>query len=221
MIQVPPIVKAQREITGQLAITFKDDEGKELVKAFSELRAGLSWPIRSLPGYMAILGLYSGAAFGKPDSLMLLYEKEYSNSIELMTDAYNRAHDLRFQLFYTNRQKPDWDGFNYEFQRKIRSGLGSRDIRLNHSPFAADFMMGKDTIKRLGQGKVLDVPKASLFFKQILDFSADRMNTDHPEYEFHAINGVRYVLVAWDLQNKAQGKTSGEGERKISVEGWA
>jgi hypothetical protein len=221
VIQVPPIVKAQREITGQLAITFKDDEGKELVKAFSELRAGLSWPIRSLPGYMAILGLYSGAAFGKADSLLLLYEKEYSNSIELMTDAYNRAHDLRFQLFYTNRQKPDWDGFNYEFQRKIRSGLGSRDIRLNHSPFAADFMMGKDTIKRLGQGKALDVPKASLFFKQILDFSADRMNTDHPEHEFHAINGVRYVLVAWDLQNKGQSKPSGEGERKISVEGWA
>ena len=149
MIQMPEIVKAQRDLAGQLAITFKDDDGKEFVKAFSELRAGVSWPIRSLPGYLAILGLYSGAVFGKADSLMLLYEKEYSNSIDLMTDAYNRAHDLRFQLFYTNRQKGEWDGFNYEFQRKIRSGLGARDIRLNHSPFAADFMMGKDTIKAI------------------------------------------------------------------------
>ena len=174
MINVPEIVKAQRDLTGQLAITFKDDEGKEFVKAFSELRAGISWPIRALPGYMAILGLYSGAVFGKPDSLMLLYEKEYSNSIELMTDAYNRANDLRFQLFYTNRQKAEWDGFNYEFQRKIRGGLGSRDIRLNHSPFAADFMMGKDTIKRLAQEKALHIPTASLFMRQILDFGPEQ-----------------------------------------------
>ena len=221
MINVPEIVKAQRDMMGQLDITFKDDEGKEFVKAFSELRAGISWPIRALPGYMAILGLYSGTSFGKPDSMMLLYEKEYSNSIELMTDAYNRAHDLRFQLFYTNRQKDEWDGFNFEFLRKIRSGLGSRDIKLNHSPFAADFMMGKDTIKRIAQEKALHIPKASLFYRQILDFSPEKMKTDHPEHEFHAINGVRYVLVAWDLQNKGPGRPSGEGERKISVAGWA
>ena len=46
MINIPEIVKAQRDLMGQLAITFKDDEGKEFVKAFSELRAGISWPIR-------------------------------------------------------------------------------------------------------------------------------------------------------------------------------
>jgi hypothetical protein len=220
MINVPEIVKAQRDLTGRLAVIFKDDDGKEFAKAFSELRAGISWPMRELPGYMAILGLYSGAVFGKADSLMLVYEKEYPDSITLMTDAYNRASDLRFQLFYTNRQKPSWEGFNYDFQRKIRGGLGSRDIRLNHSPFADDFMMGKDVIKRLAMGKALQIPSASLFMRQILDFGPERMKTDHPEHEFHAINGVRYVLVAWDLQNKGPGRTSGEGERKISVEGW-
>jgi len=221
MTKVPEIVKAQRDLTGQLGITFKDDEGKEFVKFFSELRAGISWPIKALPGYMAILGLYSGAVFGKPESLMLLYEKEYSNSIALMTDAYNRANDLRFQLFYTNRQKGEWNGFNYEFQRKIRGGLGARDIRLNHAPFAQDFMMGKDIIKRLGQEKALHVPTASLFYKQILDFGPESMKSDYPEHEFHAINGVRYALVAWDLQSNGQGRTSSGGGRKTSVQGWA
>ena len=47
------------------------------------------------------------------------------------------------------------------------------------------------------------------------------MKTEHPEHEFHAINGVRYVLVAWDLQKGIQGKTSGDGDRKSTVEGWA
>ena len=51
-----------------------------------------------------------------------------------MTDAYNRAHDLRFQLFYTNRQKDEWDGFNYEFLRKIRSGLGSTGHKAQSFP---------------------------------------------------------------------------------------
>jgi hypothetical protein len=151
---------------------------------------------------------------------MLLYEREYPDSILLMTDAYNRASDLRFQLFYTNRQKTIWEGFNYEFQRKIRGALGSRDIRLNHSPFADDFLMGKDVIKRMAMGKALQIPSASLFMRQILDFGPERMKTEHPEHEFHAINGVRYILVAWDLQKGIQGKTSGDGDRKSTVEGW-
>jgi hypothetical protein len=221
MTKIPEIVKVQRDLTGQLGITFKDDDGKEFVRFFSELRGGISWPIKALPGYMAILGLYAGAVFGKPDSLMLLYEKEYANSIELMTDAYNRANDLRFQLFYTNRQKGEWNGFNYEFQRKIRGGLGARDIRLNHSPFAQDFMMGKDVIKRFAQEKAIHVPTASLFMKQILDFGPESMKSEYPEHELHAINGVRYLLVAWELQNRSPGRTSGEGDRKITVAGWA
>jgi hypothetical protein len=221
LVEIPNPLKAQRELTGQLAITFLNgDTGKEFVRSFTELRAGISWPIRALPGYMAIVGLYSGAVFGKPDSLMLLYEKEYPDSIQLMTDAYNKANDLRFQLFYTNRQKDEWNGFNSQFLRKIRE-LGSRDIRLNHSPFAADFMMGKDVIKRLASEKALHIPKASLFMKQIYDFSPDRMNSDHPEHEFHAMNGMRYILVPWDLQGKNMGSPAGGGERKISVAGWA
>ncbi len=220
MIDMPEIIKAQRDLTGKLAIAFKGDDGKEFETAFSDIRAGVSWPIRSLPGYLAILGLYSGAVLGNTDSLMLIYEKQYSNSIDLMTDAYNRAHDLRFQLFYTDRRKGDWEGFNFEFQRKIRSGLGAGDIRLNHSPFAPDFMMGKDTIKRFVEKKAIHIPLASLFMRQLMDFGPKTIKTEHPEHEFHALNGVRYVLVAWDLQGKYQERTFGEG-RKISVEGWA
>ena len=81
--------------------------------------------------------------------------------------------------------------------------------------------MGKDVIKRLAQDKALQVPTASLFMKQILDFSPDRMTTEDPEREFHAINGVRYVVVAWGQQKQGQAKTPAEGERKTSVAGWA
>lgn len=218
MIEMPEILKAERDLAGNLAVHFKDDDGKEVVKAFSEIRAGVSWPIRSMKGYLAILGLYSGAMLGNADSLMHIYEKEYLNSIDLMTDAYNRAHDLRFQLFYTDRQRGEWDGFNFEFQRKIHGGLGARDIKLNHSPFAPDFMMGKDTIKRFVEKKAINIPLASLLMRQLMDFGPKSMKTEHPEHEFHALNGVRYVLVAWDLQRK--GIASSQGVRKTSVAGW-
>ena len=42
------------------------------------------------------------------------------------------------------------------------------------------------------------------------------MKTEHPEHEFHAINGVRYVLVAWDLQSKGQNFRRG---RKKDIRG--
>ena len=70
---MPQIQKARRDLMGQIAVTFKGDEGKEFERYFSEMRAGISWPIRDLPGYVAILGLFSGTIFGKAGSLMLVY----------------------------------------------------------------------------------------------------------------------------------------------------
>ena len=133
---------------------------------------------------------------------MLVYESEYPDSLELMTDAYNRAHDLRFQTFYTDRQKLDWKGFNFDFEKKIRGGLGGRDIRLKHSPFANDFVLGKDTIRRFGGQKAFfDLPRASILVDQLSNIQPQDMDTDHPEYKFHAINAFRYLLVAWRHEN--------------------
>ena len=80
--------------------------------------------------------------------------------------------------------------------------------------------MGKDTIKRLAQEKALQVPTASLFLRQILDFGPDRMKSEDPEHEFHAINGVRYVLVAWDLQKReSRAKPPAKGKGKARWRG--
>ena len=49
MIQPPRPQKAQRDLTGLLTVTFRNmDDGKEFIKAFSELRAGdlLADPVR-------------------------------------------------------------------------------------------------------------------------------------------------------------------------------
>jgi hypothetical protein len=222
MNSLPEFKKAQRDLSGLLAMTFLNkDDGKEFTKAFTELRAGISWPIRSVPGYLCILGLYAGARFGAENSLMLVYEKEYKNAVDLMTDAYNRAAEMRFQRFYTDRQHPHWKGFDFEFNRKIRVGLGSRDIRILHSPFATDFVMGKDVIRRLGGAKAFELP-GSLLLDQLRDMNPADMEHEHPEYKFFAVNGFRFLVVSWDMQvNSSAGRMLSGAEREIPVAGWS
>jgi len=224
MILMPEIKKVERDLMGQFAVTFLDkDDGKEFTKAFTELRAGICWPLRSFPGYLCILGLFSGAVFGKENSLMLVYEKQYENAIELMSDAYNRAADLRFQKFYTNLQFSDWQGFNFEFNRKIRSNLGARDIRLLASPFASDFVYGKDVIKRLAGGKAFQIPSGSLLMGQLRAMTPEDLDADRAGEKFWAINGFRFLLVAWDVQvnTAARRQAPADGERTGSVLGWS
>jgi hypothetical protein len=224
MILMPEIKKVQRDLMGQFTVTFIDkDDGKEFTKAFTELRGGICWPVRAFPGYLCILGLFAGAAFGKENSLMLVYEKQYENAIELMSDAYNRAADLRFQKFYTNLQVSDWQGFNFEFNRKIRSNLGARDIRLLGSPFASDFVYGKDVIKRLAGGKAFLIPSGSLLMGQLREMTPEDLDADRAGEKFCALNGFRFLLVAWDILVNATARRQGsaDGERTASVLGWS
>jgi hypothetical protein len=169
------------------------------------------------------VGLFAGAAFGKENSFMLVYEKEYENAVELMSDAYNRAADLRFQKFYTNLQLTDWKGYNFEFHRKIRSNLGARDIRLMDSPLASDFAYGKDVIKRLANQKAFLIPSDSLLMTQLRDIRPEDLKAERAGDKFDAINGFRFLIVAWDLQVNAAARRQGpsnEGERG-SVLGWS
>jgi hypothetical protein len=222
MTSMPEFKKARRELTGHLALTFLNkDNNQEFTKAFTELRAGISWPIRSVPGYLCVLGLYYGTKFGVENSLMLVYEKHYPNAVDLMTDAYNRAAEMRFQRFYTDRQHPHWRGFDFEFNRQIRVRLGNRDTRLLHSPFASDFIMGKDVIRRLAGAKAIEMP-GSVLRDQLRDMTAADLEKEHPEYKFYAINGFRFLLVAWDMQvNNSAGRMFGDAEQEIPVAGWA
>jgi len=218
--QVPEIIKAERDLTGLTAITFKGDP-ENIIKAFSDIRAGISWPVRALPGYLCILGLLSGAQVGQEGPLMLIYEREYLTSNELMSDAYNRANDLRFHRFYSDLKASEWQGFNFEFQRKVRHGLGARDIRLEHSYLAHDFGFGLHTIKRLSLARAFILPQTGILIEQLRQMTPDNLETDRPEYKFAAVNAFRFVVVAFDKFKNPVGKTQGTQEREISVKEWA
>lgn len=218
---LPQIVKAERNLTGEIVITFKEED-KETETAFSDIRAGISWPIRSLPGYLCIMGLLSAAQVGQPKSLMLIYERTYEDNNKLMVDAYNRAHDLRFQRFYSDLKATEWHGFNREFQEKVRRGLGGGDIRLEHSYLAHDFRYGFEVVNRFGQSGCFIIPKSCLLSEQLRQMVPANLEVDRPENKFNAINGFRYAVVAFDKKRTPSGLGKEvEKERVISVQGWA
>ncbi len=224
MENVPRVIKAERDLTGLLTIKFEDldpeAKEKEFTKAFSELRAGISWPIRAVPGYLCVLGLFAGMQFGTEQSSMLVYEAKYQDAMELMTDAYNRARDLRFQVFYTDCSKPEWKGFMHEFTKKVHGNMGGRDIRLKQSPFPNDFALGKDLIRRIGAQKGFILPTSALLTEQIGNVRAADMDSDHPEYTFPAVNAFRYLIVGWESDQWAQ-RTRRAVEPESSPLGWA
>ncbi len=207
MINVPKILKTERDLTGLFTIEFENldpdipEKEKKFSKPFSELRAGIAWPIRNVPGFLCIIGHYPGCRFGVENSLMLIYEKEFPTAPQLIQDAYNRAHDLRFTKFFTDCSRIEWRGFVHEFQRQINQGLGGRDIRLLQCPFPQDFILGKDVLGRLISSKALVLPSASLVRQQGGSITKAELDTDHPEYKWPALTAFRYVCVAWETES--------------------
>lgn len=226
MKNMPKLIKAERDLTGLLTVKFEDqDPGtreKEITRTFAEIRAGIAWPFRAVPGYTCILGHFAAVPWGAEKSTMLLYEAKYPDASQLMNDAYNKARDLRFQVFYTDCQKIEWRGFIYEFGKKIQQGLGGRDIRLKHSPFPNDFVLGKDRIKRLIEKKAVILPTAAILTEQLGNIRTTDLDTEHPEYNFPAVNAFRYLIVGWqtDLENQRTGGRA-DSRTDLSPLGWA
>ncbi len=221
--RIPEIVKAKRDLVGSISITLKDDAGKEFEKAFASLRSGICWPFRAMPGYFCVVGLLSGAQVGAEGSMMLVYEREYQTTNDLMLDVLNRVRDLRIAALATDRDNPNWIGFNADFDRKAREQY--RDLALKHSPYATDFQYGVDVIRRWGRMKAISLPPQTIIMDQLRSMTPADLQSETPQNRFHAVNGLRYVAVLYDLQARRHvplgfGQSSGRAEPTVSPLGW-
>jgi hypothetical protein len=222
MINLPQIVKAERDLTGAVSIRFKGEDG-EFENSFRDIRAGVSWPIKALKGYMCIVGLLSATSIAGRASLMLIYEKEYGSYTDLLADAYNKAHDLRFNQFYTDTGAVDWQGFCMEFNRRVKTLTGAQAIRLHHSYMAHDFRIGLDTVNRLGAAGSFVLPKTGILAGQLKEMRPESLDVDRPEHHFNAINGFRYVVMEFERERskRVHGKAAPAPARTVDVKGWA
>ena len=217
---VPEIIRAERDLQGGVALYFKEPvRGEDKDLSFSLIQAGIAWPVRDKPGYVCIIGLLAGAKPCSPGSMMLIWEKEYSSYIDLTKEVLNKARDLRFLNFWTDRRHPDWSGFNFHFIQFARS-MG--DIRLWHSPFAEDFQFGVDITQRWGNDRVIDLPANSILLKQLLQMQPSDLAGERPGEKFNAVNAYRLLVAAYEkVAMRTPEMMPRESERVATPEGWA
>ena len=207
METLPEIVKCQRDFAGSVSVEFKGEPGKANEKRnFEIIRGGISWPIRSLPAYLCVIGQYSGVLPGAPLSIRLLLEMQFPTTENLLIAAANVAKDLRFSEYYTDLLRPEWAGFRSRFRAYIQQSREFREIRLLHSPHADDFVFGFDLLKKWLDKGVLEWPTRSIVRHQAQSLTNEDLQSDNPENKFDGINGLRYVAVSFDQPRKPRGK---------------
>ena len=78
-------------------------------------------------------------------------------------------------------------------------------------------------IKRLAGGKAFQIPSGSLLMGQLRGMTPEDLDADRAGEKFYAVNGFRFLLVAWDVQvnTAARRQAPADGERTGSVLGWS
>jgi hypothetical protein len=218
VVSFPKIIKREKDLTGNTTLTFQSGDDKPYDRSFSDMRGGLSWPIRDKGGFLVVLGLLNGAKPGAANAIDLIYEAEFKTSDEVAKGAYNKALDLSFSTFYTDLTAREWNGFNFDFKQYLVKLWGGAAMRILHSPLAHDFMIGLDVLKRYGKAKGLVMPEESLALRQLREIQPDDLKKERPELEFNAVNALRYAVVSYD---RIKPSDPPKDQREISVKGWA
>ena len=208
--------RAVMNIDGLITLKLESEDGKIAEICFSCIRGGITWPILDYPGYYCVFGLLNGAKPGDPSSLLFLREGEKSLLEELTEAVINDAKDLRFSDIFTDQMKPEFQGMGNSFIKSIRKIRNLRDLRLRHVPFAEDFHLGRDLIRRWGKNGALKIPEDSILYKSMVN-PAPEKNLPGEDPSLYPVNALRYVALAFE-KIRPFGKQLGDAPRSIS--GW-
>ena len=102
------------------------------------------------------------------------------------------------------------------FKKSIRKIRNLRDLRLRHVPFAEDFHLGRDLIRRWGKNGALKIPEDSILYKSMINPAPEKYLASE-EPSLYPINALRYVALAFE-KIKPFGKHESDDPRSIS--GW-
>jgi hypothetical protein len=191
------IVTRALKIPGGISHVIYLEGGSTETRRYAAIRAGLSWPRGDMVAYHCILGEIR-AAHQHRGRLHLLAEREYPNlSIE---SIFDRLTDdlvlMKCQDVYTLTDEKLYTDYieayqAYMIEKKVNA-------RLDQAPFADNFQLGILTVKdwlRMGR---LELPEKSIVREQLKRISKYELDPKQkPERKYHAINGLRYVLAAF------------------------
>lgn len=192
------LVTRARKISGGVShVILREGGGGTETIRYAAVRAGLSWPRADMPAYHCVVGEIR-AVHQHRGRLVLLAEREYPGlSIEIVFDKL--TDDLSMMLcsdVYTltdhERDSDYIDAYQaYMIEKRVSA-------RLDQAPFADNFQLGIYLIKdwiRMGR---LELPEKSVVRDQLRRISKVELDPkQHPERKYYAINGLRYVVAAF------------------------
>lgn len=175
--------------------------GESKTVSYAAIRAGLAWPVGSLPAYHCILGeehiyIDKDNQRDQRGRIHLLSEQEYQGmSIDAMfamlTDDCTR---LYCGCIYTDTAEEYQDYIEaytqYVYDKKIKIG------NLEQAPFTNSFDTGARLIFDWIKNGRLVLPEKSIAREQLKRISKQELD-DSPETKFNVINGLRRCVGAF------------------------
>jgi hypothetical protein len=175
-----------------------------LVK-YSAVRAGLSWPQGLAPAYYCILGeeflgIDEEGRREQKGKLKLFAEYEFPGISlnDFFAKLTDDCHLFCCDSIYTDYtfigdKFGDFAEAFYDYTRNNNIKRGS----IQPAPFVDNFLLGVSTIQDWIGTKRLELPEDTIVHQQLKRITKPDLE-ESPEVTFYAINGLRFVVGAFD-----------------------
>ena len=192
------VIEAKMTDRGTVIHTFNDGTTKK----YSAVKAGLSWPTPTSPGYFVILGeeqrshtKFEGV---KQQRGKLILLTEYESQSPFLDDLVPKFSDS-CSLYYCSyvyadlreEHKDEADPF-----REWYYDSGGGGTSLCEGSFIDSFSLGVSLIRKWLDERLLVLPENSIAREQLKKITGPDLE-DSPETRFFAVNGLRFVIAAF------------------------
>ena len=185
-----------RSSGGGVIVEITPDEGQPIREHYRGVRCGLSWPTPYSPGFYCLVGQLAKSTVTGKYPLRLLREGQG----QTLGALFQKMAD-HLGLFYGHEIYTDlsdkFRSYVIAFAEFERNERGSQDLRLMFAPFYQSFLHGVSLIKEWVHDEALTIPKETALHDQLREIKADDLRSN-PEEVFYAINGLRYVIGAFE-----------------------
>jgi len=184
---------------------------------YEDIRIGLSWPVKNIPGYYCIFGQVNYAnEFGKKP-VRYFTEKDSKDIISLFNHMSDYASLLKAKRIYTDL------GGEFEEYREIISEYCSENdlhgLHLKQAPWANNFHYSvRALIQEYRDTKAMEYPENTTLGEQVNSITEDDHDPERFD-KFYAVKALKYVLASFRRYPPTGGMTSHDADRMQQLYG--
>jgi len=185
-----------RSAGGGILIEITPEEGQPIREYYRGVRCGLSWPTPVSPGYYCLVGQISTSNSMGKYPLRVLREGEDQILGPLFQKMGDDLGIFSGREVYSDLSER-FRSYVTAIAHYLKSERGAQGIRLKFAPFYQSFTHGVSLIKEWIKDEGLTIPKGTTVYTQLREIKTEDLK-GNPEDVFYAINGLRYVIGAFE-----------------------